>query len=248
MSKDNTEGRDGKARRATPGQSIQYRDKVLQVVKAQLAAAPVDEHNTAPRLSENMEERGEVPSIISQALWRLGPLQGMLLLTELRTQRLLEERPEQYSWSTEERFVKTHNVVMSFLFANCHSPQCDATTMIAVPAHLLKVERLNDLIHSGIQVAKARGKLELFLEQLDGITDRGTPPLRPPPLEIGDTNQAASSGSGDSLPTEMDRQNSAVIGEERASQDHSESMDDPQPSGLWRDEHQDSPEHGSQPE
>ena len=116
--------------------------------------------------------------------------------------------------------------------------------MIAVPAHLLKVERLNDLIHSGIQVAKARGKLELFLEQLDGITDRGTPPLRPPPLEIGDTNQAASSGSGDSLPTEMDRQNSAVFGEERASQDHSESMDDPQPSGLWRDD-QDSPEYGS---
>ena len=117
--------------------------------------------------------------------------------------------------------------------------------MIAVPAHLLKVERLNDLIHSGIQVAKARGKLELFLEQLDGITDRGTPPLRPPPREIGDITQAASSGSGDSLPTEMDRQNSAVIGEER---DHSESIDDPQPPGLWRDECQDSTERGSQPE
>ena len=80
-----------------------------------------------------MESNGEAPSIISQALWRLGHLQGMLLLMDLRDRQLLPERSETYSWSTEERFVKIHNVVISFLFENCHSPQCDETTMIAAP-------------------------------------------------------------------------------------------------------------------
>ena len=232
MSNVQREGSDGKRSRTASVQGTSYRDRVLQAVKAKLAEVPADPQRLAPRLPENMESNGEVPSIISQALWRLGHLQGMFLLMELRTQQLLPERPEPYSWSTEERFVKIHNVVMSFLFANCHSPQCDEITLIAAPAHLLKVERLNDLIHSGTQVAKARGKLELFLEQLDAITARGTPPLRPPPPEIGDEVQAASSGSGDPTPTEMDKQNSAAIDEERAFQAHLESLDDPQPSGL----------------
>ena len=126
-----------------------------------------------------MESNREVPSIRSQALWRLGHLQGMLLLMDLRDRKLLPERPESYSWSTEEQFVKIHNVVISFLFENCHSPQCDEMTMIAAPAHLLKVERMNDLTHSGLQVAKARGQLDLFLERIDAITARGGPSLTP---------------------------------------------------------------------
>ena len=227
---------------------MSYRDKVLQVVKAKLAEIPADPQRPAPRLPENMESNGEASSLISQALWRLGHLQGMLLLMELRTQQLLTERPETYSWSTEERFVKTHNVVMSFLFANCHSPQCDKTTMIAAPAHLLKVERLNDLIYSGLQVAKARGQLDLLLEQIDAVTARGTPPFRPPPQATETEASAASSHSGPSLTAEIDRQNSAAIDEEHAFQEHLESLADPLPSGLWRDDYPDTPEQNSHAE
>ena len=245
MSNVQREGQDGKRRRAASSQSKSYRDRVLQVVKAKLAEVPADPHRPAPRLPENMESNGEVPSIISQALWRLGHLQGMLLLMELRTQQLIPERPEPYSWSTEERFVKIHNVVMSFLFANCHSPQCDETTMIAAPAHLLKVERLNDLIYSGLQVANARGKLDLLLEKIDAVTARGTPPLRPPPQGTGTEAHATSSGSGHTFSAEIDRQNSAAIDEEHAFQEHLESLADPQPSGLWRDEYPASPEYNS---
>ena len=168
-----------KRQRVASGQRTTYRDQVLQVVKARFAAVPAGQSTPALRLPATMESNGEAPSIISQALWRLGHLQGMLLLMDLRDRQLLPERTESYSWSTEERFVKIHNVVISFLFENCHSPQNDETTMIAAPAHLLKVERTNDLIHSGIQVAKARGRLDLFIEKIDAITARGGTP--PPP-------------------------------------------------------------------
>ena len=134
-----------------------------------------------------------------------------------------------------------HNVVMSFLFANCHSPQCDKTTMISAPAHLLKVERLNDFIYSGLQVAKAQGQLDLLLEQIDAVTARGTPPLRPPPQATETEASAASSGSGPSLTAEIDRQNSAAIDEEHAFQEQLESLADPQPSGLWRGEYPNTP-------
>ena len=167
-----------KRQRVAARQRMPYRDQVLKVVQARFAAAPVGNSAPALRLPATMESNGEAPSIISQALWRLGHLQGMLLLMDLRDRQLLPERPESYLWSTEERFVKIHNVVISFLFENCHSPQNDETTMIAAPAHLLKVERTNDLVYSGLQVAKARGQLDLFIERLDAIPARGGPPLR----------------------------------------------------------------------
>jgi hypothetical protein len=184
-----------------------------------------------------MESNGEAPSIISQALWRLGHLQGMLLLMDLRDQQLLPERPESYSWATEERFVKVHNLVISFLFENCHSPQCDETTMIAAPAHLLKVERLNDLIQSGLQVAKARGQLDLFIERLDAVTARGGPPLRPPPPAVDVELPTSPTGSELSRAAAIDQQNSDALDAEQAFQEHLESLADPQPSGLWEDEY-----------
>ena len=110
-----------KRQRVAARQRMSYRDQVLQVVKARLAAAPAGQSAPALRLPATMESNGEAPSIISQALWRLGHLQGMLLLMDLRDRQLLSERSESYSWSTEERFVKIHNVVI-FLFENCHSP------------------------------------------------------------------------------------------------------------------------------
>ena len=125
-----------------------YREPVLQVVKNRFAAAPLGQITPALQLPATMESNGEAPSIISQALWRLGHLQGMLLLMDLRDRQLLPERPESYSWATEELFVKRRNIVIAFLFENCHSPQNDPTTMIAAPAHLLKVERTNDLVYS----------------------------------------------------------------------------------------------------
>jgi hypothetical protein len=195
-----------------------------------------------------MESNGDAPSIISQALWRLGHLQGMLLLMDLRDQQLLPERPETYSWSTEERFVKVHNIVISFLFANCHSPQCDETTMIAAPAHLLKVERMNDLVQSGLQVAKARGQLDLFLERLDAITARGSPLLRPPLPAVGGEAPSSPSGSHHSASAEIDQQNSDAIDEEQAFQEHLESLAEPLPSGLWADEYPNIAEQVHSPE
>ena len=195
-----------KRQRVAARQRMTYRDQVLQVVKARFAAAPAGKSAPALRLPATMESNGEAPSIISQALWRLGHLQGMLLLMDLRDRQLLPERPESYSWSTEERFVKIHNVVISFLFENCHSPQSDETTMIAAPAHLLKVERMNDLIYSGLQVAKARGQLDLFIERLDAITARGGPPLLPPPQ----TSEAAMQPP----PTRWEPTRSEVIGQQ----------------------------------
>jgi hypothetical protein len=156
----------------------------------------------------------------------------MLLLMDLRDQQLLPERPAAYSWSTEERFVKVHNVVISFLFENCHSPQCDETTMIAAPAHLLKVERMNDLVQSGLQVAKARGQLDLFIERLDAITARGPPLLRPPLPAVGGEAPSSPSGSNHSAVAEVDQQNSDAIDEEQAFQEHLESLAEPLPSGL----------------
>ena len=189
-----------KRQRVASGQRTTYRDQVLQVVKARFAAVPAGQSTPALRLPATMESNGEAPSIISQALWRLGHLQGVLLLMDLRDRQLLPERLESYSWSTKERFVKIHNVVISFLFENCHSPQNDETTMIAAPAHLLKVERTNDLIHSGLQVAKARGQLDLLIERLDAITARRGPPLlptseastQPPPTRMEPTRSADS--------------------------------------------------------
>ena len=214
-----------------------YRDQVLKVVQTRFAAAPAGQNRPALRLPANMESNGEAPSIISQALWRLGHLQGMLLLMDLRDQQLLPERPESYSWATEERFVKVHNVVISFLFENCHSPQCDATTMIAAPAHLLKVERMNDLIHSGLQVAKARGQLDLFIERLDAVTARGGPPLRPP-LQTGEAELPTSpTGSEPSRSAAIDQQNSDALDAEQAFQEHLESLAEPLPSGLWAEEY-----------
>ena len=177
-----------------------------------------------------MESNGEAPSIISQALWRLGHLQGMLLLMDLRDRQLLPERPESYSWSTEERFVKIHNVVISFLFENCHSPQSDETTMIAAPAHLLKVERMNDLIYSGLQVAKARGQLDLFIERLDAITARGGPPLLPPPQTSEAAMQPPPTGLEPTRSELIGQQSSAALDAAQASQEPFESLVVPLPS------------------
>jgi hypothetical protein len=228
---------DGKRRRTSTGQGTTYRDKVLKVVKARLDEATAKPNGPALRLPENLEMNGEASSIISQAIWRLGHLQGMLLFGDLRNQQLLPERHETFSWATEERFMKVHNVIMTFLFENCHTIQRDETTMIAAPSHLLRVERMNDLVHSGLQVARARGQLDHLLEQLDAVTARGGPLLRPPPQPIGDEAPATSSGSGLSHSEETERQNSAAIDEEQAFQEHLESLADPLPSGLWEDEY-----------
>ena len=225
----------GKRQRMASGQRMTYRDQVLKVVKARLAEAPADPNRPALRLPESMESNGEAPSIISQALWRLGHLQGM--------HQLLPERPESYSWSTEERFVKVHNVVISFLFENCRSPQCDETTMIAAPAHLLKVERMNDLVHRGLQVAKARGQLDLLLERLDATTARGSPLLRPPLQAVGGEAPTSPSGSDPSRSAEIDKQNSDAVDAEQAFQEHLESLAEPLPSGLWADEYPNVAEH-----
>ena len=161
----------------------------------------------------------------------------MLLLMDLRDHQLLPERPKTYSWSTEERFVKIHNVALAFLFENCHSPQCDATTMIAAPAHLLKVDRMIDLVQSRLQVAKARGQLDLLLERLDAITARGAPLLRPPPQAVGGEAPTSPCGSNHSRSAEVDQQNSDAIDTEQAFQEHLESLAEPLPSGLWADEY-----------
>ena len=201
-----------KRQRVASGQRTTYRDQVLQVVKVRFAAVPAGQSTPALQLPAAMESNGEAPSIIFQALWRLGHLQGMLLLMDLRDRQLLPERPESYLWSTEERFVKIHNAVISFLLANCHSPQSDETTMIAAPTNLLKVERTNDLILSGLQVAKARGQLDLFIERLDAITARRGPSLlptsetstQPPPTRMEPTRSADirqhSSAAPDGVP------------------------------------------------
>ena len=232
----------GKRRRMSAEQSLTHRDKVLQVVKARLNEATPRSEGPSLHLPENMESNGEASSIISQAIWRLGHLQGMLLFGDLRNQQLLPERDEAYSWATEERFLKVHNVIMTFLFQNCHTIQRDETTMIAAPAHLLRVERMNDLVLSGLQVARARGQQDHLLEQLDAITARGGPSLRPPPPTTGG-EAPASSDSGLTLSEEIERQNSAAIEEEQAFQEHLESLEDPLPSGLWAEEYPNTPEH-----
>jgi hypothetical protein len=155
---------------------------------------------------------------------------------DLRDRQLLPERPESYSWATEEQFVKVHNVVISFLFENCHSPQCDATTMIAAPAHLLKVERMNDLIHSGLQVAKARGQLDLFIERLDAVTSRGGPPLRPPLQTSAAAKPIPPTRSVPSRSAAVGQQDSAAPEVGQASQEPLETVAEPPPSGPWADE------------
>ena len=86
----------GKRRRMSAEQSLTYRDKVLQVVKARLNEATPRSEGPSLHLPENMESNGEASSIISQAIWRLGHLQGMLLFGDLRNQQLLPERDEAY--------------------------------------------------------------------------------------------------------------------------------------------------------
>ena len=235
----------GKRRRTSTGQGMTHRDKVLQVVRARLAEAPPQPGGPALRLPKNMESDGEASSIISQAIWRLGHLQGMLLFGDLRIQQLLPEREAGFSWATEERFMKVHNTIMTYLFENCHTIQRDETTMIAAPAHLLRVERMNDLVHTGLQVARARGQLDQLLEQLDAITARGGPLLRTPQLPTGGGSQASSSCSGTAHSEEIERQNSAAIDAEHAFQEHLESLADPLPSGLWADEYPNTAEHTS---
>ena len=53
-----------KRQRMTSGQRVTYRDQVIKVVKARLAAAPADPNRPALRLPESMESNGEAPSII----------------------------------------------------------------------------------------------------------------------------------------------------------------------------------------
>ena len=133
--------------------------------------------------------------------------------------------------------MKVHNVVISFLFENCHSPQCDSTTMISATAHLLKVERMNDLIHSGLQVAKARGQLDLFIERLDAVTARCGPHLRPPLPRSAAELPTSPTGSEPSRSAAIDQQNSDALDAEQAFQDHLESLAEPLPSGLWAEEY-----------
>ena len=109
--------------------------------------------------------------------------------------------------------------------------------MIAAPAHLLKVERLNDLMYSGLQVAKARGQLDLFMERLDAATARGGPPLRPP-LPRGEAELPTSpTGSEPSRSAAIDQQKSDALDAEQAFQEHLESLAEPLPSGLWAEEY-----------
>ena len=116
-------------------------------------------------------------------------------------------------------------------------------TMIAAPAHLLKVERMNDLVQSGLQVAKARGQLDLLLERLDAITARGSPLLRPPLQAVEGEAPASPSGGDPSRSADIDKQNSDAIDEEQAFHEHLESLAEPLPSGLWADEYPNLAEH-----
>ena len=230
----------GKRRRIASSQRLTYREQVLQVVKNRFAAVPLGQITPALRLPAAMESNGEAPSIISQALWRLGHLQGMLLLMDLRDRQLLPERPESFSWATEELFVKLHNIVIAFLFENCHSPQSDATTMIAAPAHLLKVERTNDLVYSGLQVAKARGQLDLFIERLEAVTARRGPSAKPAPR----TSAANAAGlpmppalRGHYHPMPTGHQTSSALDVEQTSHEPLEPTGDSLPSRPQADDH-----------
>ena len=143
--------------------------------------------------------------------------------------------------------MKVHNVVISFLFENCHSPQSDATTMIAAPAHLLRVERMNDLIYSGLQVAKARGQLDLFIERLDAVTARGGPSLRPPLHTSAAAMPIPSTWSEPSRPAAIGQRNSAALDAGQAPQEPLESLAEPLPSGQWAEEYPHLSKHTQDP-